>query len=758
MTNAIERSANHDNVSVEYELQKLRRINTALINRVERATDLQGNAFSLFETAITLESKVRDRTVELEQALDELAAASASSLQAKSIAEDAQRRLRDAIDTINEGFALFDQDDRLVLCNQTYLGLWPRIADRIQSGMSFSEIAQMIVADGTTLGAMVAPDRWVSERSRQHAIAAGGHIHSLADGRWIQVNERRMSDGGIVGLYTDITETKAEDARKRALELAEKSTLLQATLDNISQGVCVFGQTGDLVAWNESLRELLGISVDVADAIATHRRFIALWNVKHADLGDDDCVEWLGSEEKERTVQRSLSTGQSLEIRRARMPDGGLMITFSDISESRRAAAVLLEANDSLEKRVAERTADMAAVNSKLKREIGDRLDVEAALREAKGLAEQANLSKTRFLAAASHDLMQPLNAARLFVSALEDRRMAPASRVLVDQISSALESVEYLLEALMEISKLDAGAVVPELREFPVRDLLRNMKAEFLPLARAEGLELRISDCGTWVRSDARLLRRVLQNLISNAIKYTKTGIVSVDWANRGGVVRLSVTDTGTGISAENQALVFQEFVRLDGGAANRGMGLGLAIVQRASRILEHPLHLESKLGVGSTFSIDVPAATTQATDTGLPALSKRRNLSALRILVIDNDASILRAMTALLSGWGCEVLTAHGAEEAVSHIRSHDTILPHLILADYHLDCDALGDDAVRLFRAEANAQIAAIIITADRSVELRQHLMRNGFHILTKPLKPAQLRALLSRTAEDLHLPQR
>ncbi|AUW60624.1 hybrid sensor histidine kinase/response regulator (plasmid) [Sphingobium sp. SCG-1] len=756
MTKTFESLGRHANGSAEYELQKLRRINTALINRVERATDLQGNAFSLFETAITLESRVRDRTVELERTLSELAAASASSLQARSIAEDAQRRLRDAIDTINEGFALFDQNDRLVLCNQTYLGLWPRIADRIHAGMAFSEIAQMIVTDGTTLGAMVAPDRWVSERSRQHAVAAGGHVHALADGRWIQINERRTSDGGIVCLYTDITEAKAEDARQRAQELAEKSTLLQATLDNIPQGVCVFGPTGELVAWNGSLRALLDLPADVADAIATHGRFLSLWNVRRADIGENDCVEWLGSEEKERIVQRSLSDGRSLEIRRARMPDGGLMITFSDISESRRAATVLLEANDSLERRVAERTSEMAAVNSKLQREIAERLGVEAALREAKGLAEQANLSKTRFLAAASHDLLQPLNAARLFVSALEDRRMALASRALINQTSSALESVEYLLEALMEISKLDAGAVVPELREFPIGDLLRNMKAEFLPLARAGGLELRISDCGTWVRSDARLLRRVLQNFISNAIKYTKTGTVSVEWTIRGDVVRLSVTDTGPGIPAEHHVEVFQEFFRLDGGAPNRGMGLGLAIVQRASRMLDHPVHLESKQGVGSTFSIDVPTTTAQATSIAIPALAKRRDLSALRILVIDNDISILSAMTALLSGWGCEVLTARAADEAVSYLRSHDAILPHLILADYHLDCDALGDDAVRLFRSEANAQIAAIIITADRSPDLRQHLMRNGFHVLTKPLKPAQLRAMLSRTVEDLHLP--
>lgn len=755
MTGAVEHSGKHAKDSVEYELKKLRRINTALINRVERATDLQGNAFSLFETAITLESKVRDRTVELERTLGELAAASASSLQAKSVAEDAQRRLRDAIDTINEGFALFDQTDRLVLCNETYLGLWPRIADRIHSGMAFSEIAQMIVADGTTLGAMVAPDRWVSERSRQHAVAAGGHVHALADGRWIQINERRTSDGGIVCLYTDITEAKAEDARQRALELAEKSTLLQATLDNIPQGVCVFGPAGDLVAWNGSLRALLDLPVDVADAIATHSRFIALWNVRRADIGDTDCVEWLGSEEKERIAQRSLSDGRSLEIRRGRMPDGGLMITFSDVTESRRAATVLLEANDLLERRVAERTAEMTAVNSTLQREIADRVGMEAALREAKGLAEQANLSKTRFLAAASHDLLQPLNAARLFISALEDRRLAPASRALINQTGSALESVEDLLEALMEISKLDAGAVVPELREFPVGDLLRSMKAEFLPLARAAGLDLRISDCGTWVRSDARLLRRVLQNFISNAIKYTKTGTVSVDWANRGDVVRISVTDTGPGIPAEHHADVFQEFFRLDGGASSKGMGLGLAIVQRASRMLEHPVYLESKQGVGSTFSIDLPVTAAQATSTAMPSSAKRRDLSALRILVIDNDVSILSAMTALLSGWGCEVLAVRAAEEAVSYIRSHDTILPHLILADYHLDCDALGDDAVRLIRDEANAQIAAIIITADRSPELRQYLLRKGFHVLPKPLKPAQLRAMLSRTVDDLHL---
>lgn len=235
-------------LDLETQLARERRINAALIDRVERSTDLAGNAFSLFETAIALENRVRERTGDLEQALAQLAATNAALAKTQAEAEDSRRRLTDAIESTSEGIAIFDADDRLVMCNATYLGLWPSIADRIRPGMRFDEIIGLVAADGTTLGAMIAPDIWLSERLAQHAIASGSHVHALADGRWIQINEIRTSEGGIVGVYTDITEVKAEDARARAQELAQRSLLLQATLDSIQAGIAVYDRERQLVA------------------------------------------------------------------------------------------------------------------------------------------------------------------------------------------------------------------------------------------------------------------------------------------------------------------------------------------------------------------------------------------------------------------------------------------------------------------------------------------------------------------------------
>jgi PAS domain-containing protein len=251
-----------ENGALREELRKLRRINAALMDRVERSSDMSANAFSMFETAISLEAMVRERTSQLEDALGKLAKANSDSEAAHQSADAARLRLRDAIESINEGFVLFDADDRLVLFNEAYLGFWPELSPHMRVGMEFSEIAQLAAKHERPLGAVVAPDRWVSERLARHGVADGGHVQALSDGRWVQINELRTSEGGIVGIYTDITEVKAEDARARALELAERNLILQSTLDTLSEGVCMFDSAGRLSAWNGALGHLLGLGED----------------------------------------------------------------------------------------------------------------------------------------------------------------------------------------------------------------------------------------------------------------------------------------------------------------------------------------------------------------------------------------------------------------------------------------------------------------------------------------------------------------
>ncbi|MDZ7895768.1 MAG: NahK/ErcS family hybrid sensor histidine kinase/response regulator [Sphingobium sp.] len=719
---------------LERENEKLRKINAVLMARVERSTDFQGNAFSLFETAIALEGKVRERTAELEDAMAQLAASNAELGAAKEAADEAERRLRNAIDSISEGFALFDAEDRLVLCNQTYLGIWPTIADRIRPGIKFNEIVRMITADGTMLGSLIAPDRWVSERLARHAIANGAYVQALSDGRWIQINELRTDDGGIVGVYTDITEVKAEDARERTRELEEKTAILQATLDNIRLAVCVYDANRRLIAWNGPLLATIGLPNDGLPLVMTHDSMVATCERLNGPMEPHKPLDWLPPGSSDMVSQRRHNGGRVVEVRRSAMPDGGMVMSFEDITERLRASDALREAYETLERRVEQRTADIRAA--------------EAEAREAKTIAEQANLSKTRFLAAASHDLLQPLNAARLFVSALNERRLAPATRNLARQTESALDSVEELLEALLEISKLDAGAVTPEITDFPLARLMTAMKGEFTPIARAKGLQLTVEPTEIWVRSDGRLLRRILQNLISNAIKYTPSGSVTVHCTREGYNVAIRVSDTGPGIAEQHRGEIFEEFRRLHDGQVGRGMGLGLAIVERASRMLDHRLTVVSEVGKGSVFGVDVPLAPARpGVKDGVAAPPRRGSPLGRSVLVIDNDESILVGMNALLSSWNCSVMTVSGHAQALDSVREAAD-WPDIILADYHLDDGETGDTAIAALRREIGQQVPALILTADRTTELRKELTAQGLYVLSKPVKPAQLRALLSQ----------
>jgi signal transduction histidine kinase len=730
-------------VALREELRKLRKINAALIDRVERSSDMAGNAFSMFETAISLEAMVRDRTSQLEDALAKLAQANADLAQAHGLADAARMRLRDAIDSINEGFVLFDAEDRLVLFNEAYLGFWPALAGQVREGMSFDEIARLAAEQERPGGALVAPDRWVSDRLARHGIADGGHVQALADGRWVQINELRTSEGGIVGIYTDITEAKAEDARERARELAERNLVLQATLDNLSEGVCVFDRAGHLSAWNDALQRILHLPDGWTQNIADHQGLVD-WCRTRLGMRDKGCLDWRGDSAGAGRIERLCPAGdRKFEVRSTAMERGGQVIGFTDVTDVQRAQASLRETADTLERRVSERTAELVEVNRRLEGEVTERRAIEAALMDAKTVAEKANLSKTRFLAAASHDLLQPLNAARLFVAALGDRRLALPTRALVSQTSTALDSVEDLLEALLEISRLDAGAIQPEISDLRLDRMLRTLQVEFAPLAQAAGLSLTIDTQPIWVRSDIRLLRRVLQNLLSNAIRYTPQGSVAVHCRPDGDRIAIDVIDTGPGIAADKQAYVFEEFRRLD--LRPSGKGLGLAIVRRAVDMLGHDILLRSAPGEGACFTVTVPCGIERAEPDELETGAARgRSMTGLRILIVDNERSIQTGMRTLLSGWGCDVATADGFAEAVAEIDRGDR--PDIVLVDYHLKDGETGDDTIARLQAHLGTQVPAIMISADRGEELKAKMAGQAIPLLSKPVKPAQLRALL------------
>ena len=395
-------------------------------------------------------------------------------------------------------------------------------------------------------------------------------------------------------------------------------------------------------------------------------------------------------------------------------------------------------ANVLLEHRVDERTAELKRLNAELAR--------------AKTIAEEANLSKTRFLAAASHDILQPLNAARLYASSLaESAGQSGNERAdLAHNVDVSLEAVEEIIGALLDISRLDAGAMKPEVSDVPVADLMRMLEIEFAPLAQGKGLALRFVPSMLAIRTDRRLMRRLLQNLVSNALKYTVSGKVLVGCRRSGACLRIEVWDTGIGIPADQQRAVFREFQRLDQGArVARGVGLGLSIVERLGRLLGHDIRVRSRPGHGSVFSVSAPvgsapAQSREASASGpLPATDAP--LAGLKVLVIDNEPRVLDGMRTLLERWGCATATASGLGDAREALRAFGP--PDVVIADYHLD-EGDGIAAIRALRGDLGRPIPAILATADRSPEVRDLAAGEEIAILNKPVKPAPLRAQLAR----------
>jgi Na+/proline symporter/CheY-like chemotaxis protein len=516
--------------------------------------------------------------------------------------------------------------------------------------------------------------------------------------------------------------------------------ILQTALDHVRQGIAVFDKDLALVCWNRQFGELFDLSNDltlVGVPLSDILRHIG----RHSAVGPMDIDAFVAERLAKYTaedapfLERFTERGLVIEVRANRMPDGGLATTFTDITPSVEAAEALERANATLERRVRERTKELTRLNAELHR--------------AKAEADDANVSKTRFIAAASHDILQPLNAARLYVTSLIERQRAGEDGELVQNIDASLEAVEEIFAALLDISRLDSGAMRPEFSEFAVDDLLQRLAVEFAPLAREKGLDLVVVPCALAIRSDRRLLGRLLQNLVSNAIKYTPSGRVLVGCRRHGSRLRIDVCDTGIGIPQSRRRAVFKEFHRLDQGArVARGVGLGLSIVERIARVLDCEVLLQSALGRGSRFSVEVPRASGAIIQSGAGRVLRPEagSLAGTVVLCIDNERAILDGMQRLLGGWGCQVLTAVDFPEALAALEASQAE-PDGLLVDYHLD-GGNGIDAIAELRRRTDRHVPAILITADRSAHIRDEARTEGAHVLNKPIKPASLRALIAQ----------
>jgi Na+/proline symporter/signal transduction histidine kinase len=515
-------------------------------------------------------------------------------------------------------------------------------------------------------------------------------------------------------------------------------SLLQSAIDNVPQGIAVFNASDQLVIWNPPFDQLLTLPRSVVQ-IGVDMEHVISAVLTQTESFDGNATARCATLRMSRGVMRERFTtpARVVDIQSAPLPDGGLVVTFTDVSQNVNAADALRLANETLEHRVQQRTLELTLLN--------------AELATAKAQAEHANLSKTRFIAAASNDILQPLNAARLFTSTLVENEGKPGQAQLVRNVDQSLEAVEDILSTILDISRFDAGAAKPEVSSFRVQDILTPLQQEFHALAKKKNLDFRVLKSSAVVMSDRKLLRRILQNLISNAIKYTPKGRVLVGCKRVGQTVHLRVYDTGLGIAEHEQKTIFLEFERLGRDKdAEPGLGLGLSIVDRMCRVLNHEIKLRSRVDHGTVFDVAVPlglGAVEHVQHYASGKTYKTSALSGLKVLVIDNEPAIVDGLAALLSGWGMYVVTAISADDAKSKLKNHTDC--DAILADYHIHRED-GLALVKALRFETGRDVPALLITADRSSRVRNLAAADGVLYLRKPVKPAALRAALSQFA--------
>jgi Na+/proline symporter/signal transduction histidine kinase/CheY-like chemotaxis protein len=586
---------------------------------------------------------------------------------------------------------------------------------------------------------------------RRHVFAA-----ERADFALLQSLERDLS-GALGASSARLVLTSA--LRGAGIELAEIVTLfdeasrklrfnrelLETMMDNLPQGVCVVNAEMRLVAWNQRYLDLFEyppgfvFAGKPVDELIHH-------NAERGWCGPGDPAGHAAKRVaymragSAHTSERRRSDGRVIELRGQPLPDGGFVTAFSDVTSHKRAEESLREINETLELRVEERTRQLAAAVSQ---------------------AELANQSKTRFVMAASHDLLQPLGAARLFNAALRTRAAQDSDlRGLAERVDNSLAAAGELLEDLLDISRLDAGGVRAELTEFDVTELLRSLQEQFAPIAAQRGITLVIAVTRMRVRSDHRLLRRVLQNFIANALRYTQSGRVVLGARRReaGSGVELQVIDTGPGIPVENRRAIFEEFRRLDQPSpwGEKGLGLGLSICERIAAILGTTLTLKSAPGRGSAFGIQVPRAASRVPATPVDgpalaaALAPAEEPKRTRVLCVDDDAATLEGLRELLTSWKFSVHVAATPEQAAAIAAAHPI---DIVLADFHLQERPAGLELLErlVLQASGAPARAGALLTADATEMLLWQAGELGIPVLRKPVRPAALRALISALVE-------
>jgi len=560
------------------------------------------------------------------------------------------------------------------------------------------------------------------EAAVEHELAA---VVGAASARLLLDAARRRAPAPL--------ETVADMVGQASEQARFSREVLSGALENMSQGICVVDDQMRLVAWNRPYlelfdypAELIRVGRPVADLLRHNlRRGLIIAASEDLDAAVERRLAHKRAGSRHR-IERPWPDGRIMEIRGNPMPGGGFVATFTDVTAFRRAEAELQRINETLEQRVSERTAE---------------------LESAKLAAERANNAKSRFLAAVSHDLVQPLNAAQLMTHSLAAALKQPKQRDVLGRISGALGATEDLLESLLDISRLEAGGMEPRVTSFGLDELFEQLGSEFGLMARERGLALHRRPTSVVVESDPQLLRRILQNFLSNAVRYTAAGRIVLGVRRRGTEVLVGVWDTGPGIPTEAQRLIFEEFRRLDPDRGAPGLGLGLAIAERMAHLLGHPLVLDSRPGRGTLFGVRVPRA--EAVPGFTPDLRPAGDGAGRRVLVVDNEPQMRESLQRLLAGWGYAPVAVGGPEAALAAWCEQPF---ELMLLDYHLDDGATGLDLFERLRAAGHA-CPTVLVSADHAAELRAAARRAGCELLHKPLRPLALRSMLHRLEQRL-----
>lgn len=622
--------------------------------------------------------------------------------------------------------------------------------DKIVTGVNPNTEITSISPDGlSVLASRFLDAEAVAHSFEKFGVETGAKVQGAGSASWqlVQHTEKLLAkaigassarvimSSVLAGVNVDLDDLLTIFDQRSSAERFDQH-MLQATLENVSQGISVVDKDQNLIAWNGAYIDLFNyppelIRVGVPIQTLIEHNIKSGWiegknlsgqarrRVNHMRAG------------KPHIYERKNPDGRFVRITGSPMPGGGYVTTFTDITEDKRREQALIEANETLEARVSSRTQELEGLTK----------DLDIARQEAVG----ANASKTRFLAAASHDLLQPLNAARLFLGAAESDEK---NKALIAKADQSIQSADQLLKGLLDISRLDHSNVEPQMTEIPLGPLFEDLVDEADPMARKAGLDLRFVPTRLGVKADPDFLQSILRNFLSNARRYTVEGGIVMGARRRGDKVSIEIWDSGPGISKDNQASIFEEFQRFEDvdNLGIRGAGLGLSVAQRMAELMDAHLKVRSVLGKGSAFSVILDRAKTQAKrPMSPPVVSKPlgNELKGFTVLCIDDEVTILEGMTALLSSWDCKVLTCTNGEDAIGLVCDNDV---QAIIADFQLGDKENGLQVIAHLRPHLKSPENVCLLSALKTKDIERFAANDNIRILTKPANPEDIHKFL------------